>query len=200
MHGGFESFRHVLDVPFVARRSRRDVAETRRAFGVPMDRPAVLSSFGGYGLHGLPLERLDVLDHYTVVVTETSARDAVDGAHPSIATLEEDDIYGRGFRYEDLVRAADVVITKPGFGIIAECLANDTSLVYTSRGRFREYDVLVAEMPRLLRCAFLPREDLFGGRWRAALDAALTQPPPPSRPSTAGANLIAENILSARWP
>lgn len=200
LHGGFGSFRRVADVPFVARRSLRDGAETRRAFGVPLDRPAVLSSFGGYGLRGLPLEQLDVLDHYTVVVTETSARDAVGGSHRSIVTLEEDDIYGRGFRYEDLVRAADVVITKPGFGIIAECLANDTALVYTSRGRFREYDVLVGEMPRFLRCAFLPQEDVFAGRWRAALDAALARPSPPTHPSTEGADVIAENIVAARWP
>ena len=47
------------------------------------------------------------------------------------------------------MRAADVVVTKPGYGIIAECLANDTAIVYTSRGEFAEYDVLVdgAEAP-----------------------------------------------------
>ena len=56
-----------------------------------------------------------------------------------------------GYRYEDLVRAADVVVTKPGYGIIAECLANDTALLYTDRGRFIEYDVLVAAMRRSRR-------------------------------------------------
>ena len=49
------------------------------------------------------------------------------------------------------MRAADVVVTKPGYGIIAECLANDTALLYTVRGHFIEYDVLVAAMPRFLR-------------------------------------------------
>jgi hypothetical protein len=199
MHGGFEAFRHVADVPFVARRSQRDPLETRRAFGIPADRRVVLSSFGGYGLRGLPLEHLDMLEDYTVLVTETSARDAPAGSHASVVALEEDDIYGRGFRYEDLVRAADVVITKPGFGIIAECLANDTALVYTSRGRFREYDVLVGEMPQFLRCAFISQEDVFAGRWRAALDAALARPAPPTRPSTEGAQVIAEAIARAPW-
>ena len=57
------------------------------------------------------------------------------------------------FAIEDLVRAADVVVTKPGYGIISEAIANDAALLYTSRGRFVEYDVLVKEMPRYLRCA-----------------------------------------------
>ena len=32
------------------------------------------------------------------------------------------------------MRAADVVVTKPGYGIISECIANDTAILYTSRG------------------------------------------------------------------
>ena len=53
-----------------------------------------------------------------------------------------------------------MVATKPGYGIIAECVANDTAILYTSRGRFVEYDVMVQEMPRYLRCAFISNEDL----------------------------------------
>ena len=60
-------------------------------------------------------------------------------------------MYAAGVRYEDLVRAVDVVISKPGYGIISECVANDTALLYTSRGDFIEYDVFVAEMPRVLQ-------------------------------------------------
>jgi L-arabinokinase len=199
MHGGFESCRTVVDVPFVARRSRRQRDETRRALGLPLDRPLVLTSFGGYGLNGLPLERVDCLDGYGVVVTETSARDVAAAApsHPNVFTLQENEIYGQGLRYEDLVKAVDVVLTKPGYGIIAECLANDTALVYTSRGRFREYDVLVRAMPDLVRCRFIPQDDLFGGRWGSAIDAVLAQPPPPSPPPVDGAEAIAERIVRA---
>ena len=54
-----------------------------------------------------------------------------------------------GLAYQDVVAAADLVITKPGYGIVSECVANGTPLLYTSRGRFVEYDVFVAEMPRV---------------------------------------------------
>ncbi len=48
-----------------------------------------------------------------------------------------------GLLYQDLVAAADVVVSKPGYGIVSECVANGTALLYTSRGRFIEYDLFV---------------------------------------------------------
>ena len=56
------------------------------------------------------------------------------------------------------------MVTKPGYGIIAECVANGTAMLYTSRGHFVEYDVLVREMPRFVRCGFIDQEALFAGR------------------------------------
>ena len=93
------------------------------------------------------------------------------------------------------MRAVDVVVSKPGYGIISECLANDTALLYTSRGHFVEYEVLVAAMPRFLRCGFIDHDDLFEGRWAAHLDAVLSQPAPPESPPTNGADVAAASLL-----
>ena len=97
-------------------------------------------------------------------------------------------------RYEDLVAACDVVATKPGYGIIAEAIANDTAMLYTSRGHFVEYDVLVREMPRYLRCGYIDHDALFAGQWRRVLDDILAAPPAPERPATNGAAVIAAMI------
>src|SRR6185503_13323440 len=97
--------------------------------------------------------------------------------------LDEAAMYERGYRYEDLVRAVDVVVTKPGYGIISECLANDTALLYTSRGDFREYQVLVDAMPAFLRCSFINHDDLFAGRWARHLGELLAQSAPPTKPA-----------------
>src|SRR5262249_37995585 len=102
--------------------------------------------------------------------------------------------YASGLRYEDLVAAVDVVLTKPGYGILSECIANGTAVVYTDRGRFAEYPVLVREMPKYLRCAYLDQESLRAGRWKAALDAAFTAPAAPEHPRTDGADVIAGMI------
>ena len=108
--------------------------------------------------------------------------------------MAESDVYGNGLRYEDLVAACDVVATKPGYGIIAECIANQTAIMYTSRGRFAEYPVLVDQMPRYLRCRYLDHDDLFAGRWRGVLDRIMASPAPPERAATDGADAIARRI------
>src|SRR5437868_2137988 len=148
MHGGFETFQTIVDVPFVARHARHERLETRTRLGLPATgRRLALLSFGGYGVSDLDLPSLDCLDMWEVVVTGTTAPGSIPrGVH----FIYEQDIYDRGLRYEDLVHSVDAVVTKPGYGIISECIANETAIVYTSRGRFPEYDVLVREMQRYL--------------------------------------------------
>ena len=114
--------------------------------------------------------------------------DSIDGPVHRVA---EEDIYSRGFRYVDLVAAADLVVTKPGYGIIADCVANRTPMLYTSRGRFVEYDVMVDEMPRFLKCEFIDLEAFLAGRWRSALRRLLEKPAPPDQPRTDGAEVVA---------
>jgi hypothetical protein len=102
-------------------------------------------------------------------------------------------------RDEDLVGASAAVVTKPGYGIISECIANDSAVLYTSRGHFPEYDILVEEMPKYLRSAFLSQEDLFAGKWESHLDKLLAQTRPKNykKPDTNGADVAAELLLKA---
>ena len=166
MHGGFESFlacpaeapsararagpaeapsarRRVIDLPFVARHATRAPAETRTRLGLPADRKLVLPSFGGYGVGGIDLSSVDLDPSWHVIAVPDAA------------------IYDAGLRYEDLVRAADVVLSKPGYGIISECIANGAALVYTS----------AAASPSTVSCG-MPRlaASISGaaGRWRAS--------------------------------
>ncbi|HSC26980.1 MAG TPA: hypothetical protein VLD67_06875 [Vicinamibacterales bacterium] len=193
LHGGFTSVRPVLDLPFVARHASHGRAEVRRRLRLPADRPLVLFSFGGYGLHGLDFGRLDCLDEYGVVLVPHDHEEP--SALPAgVERVATSGLYAAGLRYEDLVAAVDVVVSKPGYGIISECLANGPALLYTSRGRFAEYDVLTAAMPRFLRSAFIDQDALFAGRWRKRLDALLALPAPPEHPRTDGARVIAGMI------
>lgn len=201
MWGGFDTIDAVDDLPFVARRARHAPIETRRRLGLP-DTPVALVSFGGYGVEGIDLEALARITGWTLLVSSSvpfgPSRQPLGtaGRQGSLMPLDEPALYAGGLRYEDVVAAVDVVVTKPGYGIIAECLANDTALLYTDRGHFIEYDVLVAAMPRWLRCAYLPQPLLFSGAWKEALDAVVAQPAPPERPSTDGAAVAAARILA----
>jgi L-arabinokinase len=160
---------------------------------LPLARPLALSSFGGYGVHDLDVAALDCLGAWDVVMTGHTRPANLPG---SVHFFEEGRVYDAGLRYEDLVAASDAVVTKPGYGIVSECVANETAIVYTSRGRFAEYPVLVEHIERWLKHAFLEPADLRAGRWHDALERARAAPSPLERPATIGAHVIADMILA----
>jgi hypothetical protein len=186
---GFGVFPHVERVPLVARRPTRSRAAARAHFGLPASGRVALLSFGGYGLPSLDLAAVDCLDDWTIVTTDRTGASTT----PAVVVLSEAS-FTNDVRYEDLVAAVDVVVTKPGYGIIAECISAPTAMLYTSRGSFREYDLLVSEMPRYLRCRFISHDDLFAGRWHQALDSVLAQPDPPETIAVNGADVVADKI------
>jgi L-arabinokinase len=200
MWGGFDMAppERTLDLPLVARRSARPPAEIRRSLGLPADRKLVLLSFGGHGLKGLSPDAFASFgeDYVAVLTGHLEMSEAARRSRRGVVEFDEQALYDKGWRYEDLVAAVDVVATKPGYGIIAECAANDTALLYTSRGHFIEYEVLVQEMPRYVRSQFIPQQALFAGDWRAYLDELLTQDRPEPA-DVSGAAMAAEEIL--RW-
>jgi hypothetical protein len=193
--GGFDIFDRVQSLPLVARRATQPREATRERFGLPQDGRVVLLSFGGYGLPALDLSTVDCSSDWTIVTTDRVTPRAT--TLPYVRSIAEQAFQTGDFRYEDLVAAADLVLSKPGYGIIAECISTGVGLVYTSRGHFREYDVFVSAMPRVLRSAFISHDDLFAGRWRQALEAVVAAPPAPMTMDTNGAEVAAETILRA---
>ena len=199
MSGGFESFANIRDIPFIARHATKSREEVVKALKLPGDKPIVLVSFGGYGLQSLDSDQLAKFKKYTVVTTTNVplGRNRKDASERkgSFIGLPEEAVYDAGVRYEDLVAAADAVVTKPGYGIVSECIANDTAMLYTLRGHFPEYDVIVKELPQYVRSAFIDHNDLFAGKWEPYLDKLLAQAKPKKKADTTGAEVAADILL-----
>jgi L-arabinokinase len=196
LHGGFETMQRVEDVPIIARHSRSGRERTRQILGVDPQTVVALASFGAYGV-SLPIAAITSDGSFTLMVTdrEAPASQSWDGGD-RLLRVSEARLAACGLGYPDLVAAADVVVTKPGYGIVSECIANAAALLYTSRGRFPEYELFVREMPALLPCRYIAQEDLRAGRWAEAIDALLRQPVPPGQVPTNGAEIGAERILA----
>ena len=185
------AFRRVEDVPLVARRPAVGKAEARRRLGLD-ERPVVLMSFGGVGMPGLRPSAFGDLRGIRVLFTGAGG----DGAAPSHFTkLDDRSVRAAGLGYPDLVGAADVVVTKPGYGIVSDCVGAGTRLVYTDRGDFPEYPVMVAEMPRYLPAVFASNEEVLEGRLGRALEAVLALPFP-APPRADGASVAAAKLLA----
>jgi hypothetical protein len=203
MSAGFEVFNNVRDIPFIARHASKTREEVVKILKLPHEKPIVLASFGGYGLPGLDSDLLAKFKKYTVVTTATIPMSRARKDTPLVEkkgaffSINEEAMYDIGVRYEDLVAAAEVLVTKPGYGIISEAIANDTAVLYTSRGHFPEYDVLVDEMPKYVRSAFISHDDLFAGKWESHIDKLRAQPKIKKKPETNGAEVAADILLKA---
>jgi hypothetical protein len=164
---------------------------------LPAGVPLVLVSLGGFGAKGIDVAAAasSLEGVAEVVLTSYDNFPPMTGVH----RVDETAMYGGGVRYEDLLRAVDAVASKPGYGIISDCAGNGTALLYTSRGRFREYEVLVAEMPQYVRCGFIDQPDLIEGRWRSALEHLFASPHTVPVPRCDGAS-VAATWLSALLP
>ncbi len=203
MSGGFETMSNIKDIPFVARHAGKTREEVIKGLKLPGDKPFVLASFGGYGLPSLETDALGKFKKYTVLNTTSAPMGRAKKDTPtverkgSLMNINVEAMYDLGIRYEDLIGAAEAVVTKPGYGIVSDAIANDTAILYTSRGHFPEYEILVEEMPKYQRAAFIGHDDLVAGKWESHLDKLLAQPRMKKKPETNGADVAAEILLKA---
>ena len=188
----FCSFKAIEDVPLIARRARRARHEVRAELGLDQQARVVLLSFGGFTAHGLDVRALGQWTDYVFVLTPPmSATTDLWPANVAVLAATPAD-------YVSLLGACDVVVTKPGYGVVADCLANRVAVLYTDRGPFREYDVLAQALPRLGRAGYIPRADLLSGQLGPHLDALLESHAQWTAQPMDGARCVARRVLELR--
>jgi L-arabinokinase len=192
--GGFAAMSRVESVPLVARHARTPRDITRERLGLGATELVVLASFGGHG-GNIPLDAAAASNAFTLVTTGYEAS-KTSVLHSRVRVASADVLRRAVLTYTDLLAASDVVVSKLGYGIVSECLANNVPLLFTLRGRFIEQDVFVHDMPAVMRCRHIAAQDLRDGHWAPAVDALLAQPRPPQTLPTTGAGVVADRILA----
>ena len=185
----FAPWRSIEDVPLVARIAKRSREAVRAEYALPVDHKVVLLSFGGFTANGLELAQLAEWRMYEFVLTPPMAHEGQ--ATPANVRV----LNPAATDYVSLLAACDAVVTKPGYGMVADCLANRVAVLFTDRGPFREYDVLAESLQRLGRARYIPREDLLRGELGPHLDALFAQPNQWADLRLDGANVASERIL-----
>ncbi|HBD09202.1 MAG TPA: hypothetical protein DCZ69_13170 [Syntrophobacteraceae bacterium] len=185
MHGDCSACPRVVPVPLVGRRARRSRPEVREILGIREGLKCYLLSFTALELSSDALRRVEQLSSVVYLYRAPLA-------------LELANAYcvdGIDLSYADLVGAVDAVITKPGYGIVADCLVQGTAMIYTDRGDFPEYDILVREMSRQLPVVYLPSTDFYAGRWEEAFQDLMAAPRPIRTTAADGSQVSAHAIL-----
>ena len=147
----FRSQRHV---GFTTRRSRLAPEDIRAKLGLDPDHLVVLLSFGGFGVASLGLDRVERQPGVRCVW------DRGPGVAPALISAR-----GMGLHYPDLIRAADVILTKPGYSIISEAVAQRTLLAYAPRRGFRESELLEPFLEERWPSLAVAPTSLADGRW-----------------------------------
>jgi L-arabinokinase len=193
--GDLSAFPRREKIPLVARQPHVSRAEARRRLGLPDVRLALIS-FGGLGLPGFDPSLLGQVKGWEFLLTgiETGGLVNASGGPANATGLDVDRAAALGLGYVDLVGAVDVCVTKPGYGIVSDAIAARTRMVYTERGDFPEYPILVDQMARWLPSRHVSNADLGAGRLQEALDAVMADPFPPP-PDTSGAERAARRLL-----
>lgn len=182
-HGPMPAPLEVIDLPLVARRSQTSRATIRRQLDLGEGQRLGLFSFGGFGLEEAPLTGIARHPEWIWLAEPEMA-----AGHASLRPLPP------GIAYPDLVNAADVVVTKPGYGIVAECLAHRTPVLFTPRGAFREQPLLVAGLKHYGRALEIDNVSLRQGNLQEALESLLALPQPAESLAANGADVAADHL------
>jgi len=159
MHEPMKAFQNVEDIPLVARKAKEDRIEVRKKIGVNSEDKVVLLALPQWDRELIPWSSLREMDNIFFLSPFPESR------HERVFTFPRE-----GITFPDLVAGSDLVLSKPGYGIVAECYANHTPLLYVLRNDFPECDILVQWMKDNMAFKLLPMEDFLSGNWEPHIE------------------------------
>jgi hypothetical protein len=182
----------IEDVPLVARKAKMKRADLLRKVGLdPADsRPVVFVAMGGWSCGSWETIEVKGCREYRFLVL---------GDVPFAVSSPVVRATGRlGVDYDspDLVAAADVVLSKPGYGIVSECALHRTPLLAVERQGFLEVPELIRGFSALGPFEELPREEFFRGNWEPYLDRLLDRPRTWRAVAEDGARVVAARLAA----
>ena len=181
-----EAFPNKIDLPLLAEPGQNRKEQIAGITGADPQKRWVLWSFTALDLEPAALDQLSQLTD-----CESFSVEPLEWKESSVHCIKRADVC-----FADIVASVDIVVTKPGFGILSECIANNKPNIYSDRADFREYSVLVKSIERYCSHAFIPNSELYAGDLERALSRIETAPEPQERMAGGGAALAAREILN----
>jgi L-arabinokinase len=197
--GRTDWFREVLDIPVIASAPRASGQDVVQQLGLDPLRPRVLLSLrGGIAAETLIQASKSAPSYQFLSTVQVPSNAPGNLVYVQIKTGEHEihsDTQTRTF--SDLVAASSIVLSKLGYGIVADCLAARRPILWPRRFGFREDEVTLAEASPYLPMLEIPHGDLFAGNWKRYLDELMKMPMPRENLATNGASVAAGIISTA---
>ncbi len=159
--------------------------DVRKVLGIASGEKLVLIAFGGIPLTALPLEQMDACTGYHFLVGGIPLQSSSKRIHSNDALT---------FPFREVMKQADVVMTKPGYATITSAVHYGIPVVYVRRDNFADEQCLVDYVDQYGRAVELSREDFESGTWEKALHEVLTLPPSLGLPPQPELEAVAEML------
>jgi L-arabinokinase len=149
-----------VDVSLIGRKGISIRDQIAEKYGFSPKKNIGLIYIGCYGLNNISWERLRSLNNWEFL----SLYD-IENRPPNFHLIDKG-----CFKYQDLTASADVVISKPGYGVVSECFLNRIPLLYIPRRDFAEYPVLKEAIDSWGGGYQISDHELFTCQWGELLD------------------------------
>lgn len=186
-YGDLSAFPKIVDIPLIARKPTTPKNQVQKLLEInPRESPKlILLAFRAGDLKEVDFEKIESMPGFMFVTLGLVKN------HRNCVNLPPNFI-----RFPDLLHACDAAISKPGYGLVAEIIANQTPLLYTTRDDFVELDVLISGLNEFAVAEELPREDFFAGNWQEHLEKLFQKPMEWKQIGLNGAEKAAESIAT----
>jgi hypothetical protein len=178
------AFPHIQDIPLVATAGRSRRSEIAALTGCHPEKKWILLSFTSLNWTEATLECVERIEEYeflTVLPLQWKRR--------NIHALSREQMV-----FSDVIASSDAVISKPGFGILSDCIVNRKPLIYADRSDFLEYPILEASIRKYLRYVHIPASKLYSGDLMESLNEIWARPGPEAELTAGGDRIAAERI------
>jgi len=130
--------------------------------GDPRQKALVL--FGGCGNPAFEMQALAAMGDWLFLIPDADA-DAPD----NVQSIHFD----ANLSGVDLMGFVDVVVCKPGYGVLSECWVSGTPLAWVERPDFPEFPMLKEWLDNAMPSAGMSRSDFQQGEWKQVLEKAV---------------------------
>jgi len=184
--GDMSIFPVVEDLPLLASPGSACRSALQSLTGCDPEKQWVLLSFTTLDWDTRALAKIARLTDYEFFVIHPLEFHA-----PNIYGIDRDKV-----SFPDVLTSVDIVLSKPGYGLLSECIVNEKPLIFVDRTDFLEYPVLEAAVKRYLKHRHITQDDLYAGNLQPSLAAIQQAPAPLEVIARGGDEMAARHIMA----
>lgn len=174
-YGELSAFKTIEDIPLIAKKSDMKTSDVYEACKIDPRKKIVLIYLGDFDYTSVLTDKCLACDDYYFLTPEECKKSNIP--------------------FQAILKASAAILTKPGYGIVSESIANQTPIMYVHRRDFAEYYPLVEGIKKYAHNCFVPDENLENGSWMGQLDELVESKFDWPKVAVNGAEIAAKIIL-----